>query len=417
MSFGEHTSKEIIGTKGDQLSGRKIVICITGSVAAIKSPEIARELMRLGAEVYAVMTQMAQTIIHPYMMEWSTGNPVVTELTGETEHVTLGGEHPDRADLILVAPSTANTIGKAAAAIDDTPVTTLLTTAIGAGIPIVIAPAMHASMYNHPIVVENVEKLRSIGIEVLMPRIEEGKAKIPGTREIVDAVVRRLSGPRDYEGVNVLVTAGPTREYLDGFRFISNPSSGKMGVAIAKEALNRGASVTMVYGPGTAQPPPGAKVVSVDTTEEMLEAVVTELKEEAYDVAILAAAAADYGAKERKLIKTPSGMNDWNIELRALPKIINQVKKAAPDLFLVGFKAEYDVSDEELVERAASRMPAAEMDLIVANDVSRDRVGFGTDTNEVFIIAEEGVVDHVPVTGKEEIARHLLTAVKERKGN
>jgi len=416
MSFGRHTSKEIIGTKGDQLKGRKIVICITGSVAAIKSPEIARELMRLGAEVYAVMTEMAQTIIHPYMMEWSTGNPVVTELTGETEHVTLGGEHPDRADLILVAPSTANTIGKAAAAIDDTPVTTLLTTAIGAGIPIVIAPAMHASMYNHPVVVENVEKLRSIGIEILMPRIEEGKAKIPGTREIVGAVVRKLSGPKDYEDMKVLITAGPTREYLDGFRFISNPSSGKMGVAIAQEALNRGASVTMVYGPGTARPPPGAKVVRVNTTEEMLDAVVTELKEEAHDVAILSAAASDYGANERKMIKTPSGMKDWNIELKALPKIINHVKKAAPDAFLVGFKAEYDVSDEELIERAISRMPDAEMDLIVANDVARDRVGFGTDTNEVFIIAADGVVEHVPVTGKEEIAKRLLYAVKERIG-
>jgi len=185
MSFGEHTSKKIIGTKGDSLKGRKIVLCVTGSVAAIKSPEIARGLMRFGAEVYTVMTPMAQKIIHPYMMEWSTGNPVVTELTGQIEHVTLGGDHEDRANLVLVAPSTANTIGKAASAIDDTPVTTLLTTAIGAGIPIIIAPAMHASMYRHPIVVENIEKLRSIGIEVLMPRLEEEKAKIPSTEEIV----------------------------------------------------------------------------------------------------------------------------------------------------------------------------------------------------------------------------------------
>ncbi|MQY82134.1 bifunctional phosphopantothenoylcysteine decarboxylase/phosphopantothenate--cysteine ligase CoaBC, partial [archaeon] len=154
MSLGEHTSKQIIGTKGDSLKGRKIVLCITGSVAAFKSPEIARELMRLGAEVYTVMSEMAQVIIHPYLMEYATGNPVVTKLTGKIEHVTLGGVHPDRADLILVAPSTANTIGKAAWAIDDTPVTTLLTTAIGAGIPIIIAPAMHASMYEHPIVLE-----------------------------------------------------------------------------------------------------------------------------------------------------------------------------------------------------------------------------------------------------------------------
>jgi phosphopantothenoylcysteine decarboxylase/phosphopantothenate--cysteine ligase len=200
MSLGEHTSKQIIGVKGDSLEGMKIVLCVTGSVAAIKSPEIARELMRLGAEVYTVMTPMAQKIIHPYVMEGSTGNSVVTELTGEIEHVTLGGDHDDKADLILVAPSTANTIGKAASAIDDTPVTTLLTTAIGAGIPIIIAPAMHASMYRHPLVMENMRKLQSIDVEVLIPRFEEDKAKIPDTGEIVDSVVRRLTVPKDLEG-------------------------------------------------------------------------------------------------------------------------------------------------------------------------------------------------------------------------
>ncbi len=145
MAFGEHSSKGIIGTKSEELKGKKIILCITGSVAAIKSTEIARELMRRGAEVYAVMTKSSQQIVHPDMVEWATGNPVVTELTGKIEHVTYAGEHPLRADLILVAPSTANTIGKVACGIDDTPVTTTLTTGIGAGIPVIIAPAMHAS--------------------------------------------------------------------------------------------------------------------------------------------------------------------------------------------------------------------------------------------------------------------------------
>ena len=417
MSFGEHTSKQIVGSKGDALKGRKIVICITGSVAAIKSPEIARELMRLGAEVFAVMTPMAEKIIHPYMMEWSTGNPVVTELTGEIEHVQYAGEHPDRADLVLVAPSTANTIGKAAAAIDDTPVTTLLTTAIGAGIPIVFAPAMHASMYKHPIVMENVDKLQSIGVEILMPRLEEEKAKIPGTDEILAAVVDKLAEKRDFKGHRVLVTGGPVREYLDGFRFISNPSSGKMGVAIAAEALRRGAEVTLVYGPGTATPPPGAELIRVESTEEMLQAVVDCLKEGKHDVAILSAAAGDYAAKDREMIKTPSGRESWTIELRGLPKIVEQVKKVAPDVFLVGFKAEYNVSDEELVKRATTRMGEAEMDLIVANDVARKDVGFASDTNEVFIIGEDGTVTHIPLTEKEEIARRLLTMIGERLGD
>jgi phosphopantothenoylcysteine decarboxylase/phosphopantothenate--cysteine ligase len=211
LSSGEHTSKRIIGTKGDELKGRKIVLCITGSVAAVRSPEIARELMRLGAEVYTVMTPMAQKILHPYMMEWATGNPVVTELTGMIEHVTYAGDHPQRADLVLVAPCTANTLGKAAAAIDDTPVTTVLTTAIGAGIPVIVAPAMHGSMYRHPLVLENIRRLRSIGVEVLMPRFEEDKAKIPGTEMIVEAVVRKLTYKRDLEGRRILITAGPTR--------------------------------------------------------------------------------------------------------------------------------------------------------------------------------------------------------------
>ena len=416
MSFGEHTSKQIIGTKGDSLKGKKIVLCVTGSVAAIKSPEIARELMRLGAEVYTVMTPMAQKIIHPYMMEWSTGNPVVTELTGEIEHVTLGGEHDNRADLVLVAPSTANTIGKAATAIDDTPVTTLLTTAIGAGIPIIIAPAMHASMYKHPIVVENIGKLESIGVEVLMPRFEEEKAKIPGTEEIVEAVVGKLSARRDLEGVRMVITAGPTREYLDSFRFISNPSSGKMGVAIAKVALGRGAQVTLVYGPGTAAPPAGAKVVPVQGTEDMLDAVVESLKDGKQDVAILAAAAADYRASERKMVKTPSGLDQWNIELRPLPKVIEHVKKVDPDILLVGFKAEYDISDEELIERATKRMGEADMDLVVANDVARDRVGFDTDTNEVFIIDRSGEVIHTPIESKVKVAERLLDVIKEKLG-
>ena len=413
MSFGEHTSKQITGTKGDHLKGRRIILCVTGSVAAIKSPEIARELMRLGAEVFTVMTQMAQKIIHPYMMEWSTGNPVVTELTGQIEHVTYGGDHPDRADLVLVAPSTANTIGKAAAAIDDTPVTTLLTTAIGAGIPIIIAPAMHASMYRHPLVMENVRKLQSIGVEVLMPRLEEEKAKIPGTEEIIAAVVTKLSGERSMEGLKVLITAGPTREYLDGFRFISNPSSGKMGVAVAEEALRRKAEVTLVYGPGTAAPPSGADVVRVETTEEMLEAVVDSLRKERHHIAILSAAAADYGLKERKMIKTPSGREGWNLELRPAPKIIERVKKEDPEVFLIGFKAEFDVSDEELVERASRRMVEVGMDMVVANDVARDNVGFGTDTNEVFIINRKGNVTHIKLKSKREIACRLLTLAKE----
>lgn len=416
MSFGDHTSKQIIGSKGDDLRGRKIVLCITGSVAAVRSPEIARELMRRGAEVFAVMTPLAQKIIHPYVMEWATGNPVVTELTGQIEHVTYAGEHPDRADLILVAPCTANTIGKAAAAIDDTPVTTTLTTAIGSGIPIMIAPAMHGSMYKHPIVIENIKKLQSIGVEILTPRVEEEKAKIPETMDIVEDVVRKLTAKRDLEGRRILVTAGPTREYIDAFRFISNPSSGKMGVAVAEEALRRGAEVTFIYGPGTVAPPSGADVVNVETTEEMLDATVKALKEKKHNAAILTAAASDFGPVKRDIVKTPSSVGKWTLALKSLPKVVEQVKRADPETFLVGFKAEYNVSDEELVERARRRLKEAGMDLIVANDVSREDIGFGTEKDEVFIVDSGKNIVHVPTTSKRDIAERLMTIISERLG-
>jgi len=413
MAFGPHTSKEIIGTKTNELSDKKIILCITGSVAAIKSTEIARELMRRGAEVYAVMTNAAQKIVHPDMVEWATGNPVVTELTGQIEHVTYAGEHKHHADLILVAPSTANTIGKVAAGIDDTPVTTTLTTGIGAGIPVIIAPAMHVSMYKHPIVIENIEKIQKHGIRVLMPRVEEGKAKIPGTYEIVRAVIARLTQETDLEGKRILITAGPTRAYLDAFRYITNPSSGKMGMAIAQNSLDRGAEVTVIYGPGTAKSPVGAKVIQILSTEDMLEAVKYELSTTKYDAAILSAAAADYGASDRKMEKTPSGKDEWVIKLKPLPKIVENVKKIDSKVYLVGFKAEYDLSDEELVERAYDRLIGAGMDLIVANDVSREKTGFGTDTNEVFLIDKQKTVQHVDLVDKYIVATSILDIVRD----
>jgi phosphopantothenoylcysteine decarboxylase/phosphopantothenate--cysteine ligase len=403
-----------MGSKSKELMGKRIILCVTGSVAAIRSPDIARELMRLGADVYVVMTKMAEHIVHPDMFEWSTGNPVVTELTGKIEHVQYGGEHDKHADLVLVAPSTANTIGKAASAIDDTPVTTLLTTAIGAGIPVIIAPAMHASMYRHPIVNENIQKLRRIGVEVLMPRFEEGKAKIPDTPEIVEAVRRRLASRRDLAGRSFLITAGPTRAYIDAFRYISNPSSGKMGIAIAEDALSRGAEVTLVYGPAKSPPPLGAKVVEVETTEEMLSAVVGELKAKKYDAAILSAAASDWGPAEMVMEKIPSDQGEWVLRLKALPKVIAQVKKVEPKVLLVGFKAEYNISEEELIQRSHKRLKEMGMDLIVANDVSQEKRGFNVDTNEVYVIDKKGDVLHVPLTTKREIATKLLDKVKSK---
>jgi phosphopantothenoylcysteine decarboxylase/phosphopantothenate--cysteine ligase len=185
-----------------------------------------------------------------------------------------------------------------------------------------------------------------------------------------------------------------------------------MGIALAQNALDRGAEVTIIYGPGTAKPPAGAKIVNILSTEEMLKAVQEELREKKYDTAILSAAAADYGASERKMEKTPSGKDEWNIRLNPLPKIVENVKKIDPDIYLVGFKAEYNLSDDQLIKRAYERMIDAGMDLIVANDVSRDKTGFGTDTNEVFIIDGSKKVEHVQLVDKYVVASRILDVVR-----
>lgn len=412
-----HPSKDILGTKGNELQNKRIVLCITGSVAATQCPEIARELMRHGAEVYAVMSPMAQKIIHPNLMEWATGNPVVTELTGKIEHVMLAGEHKDKADLILVAPATANTISKIASGIDDTPVTTVVSTALGAEIPVIIVPAMHESMYKHPILKENMKKLKALNVWFVGPKVEEGKAKIAETQEIVNAVIERLNVKRDLAGKKLLITGGPTIEHIDPVRVITNKSSGKMAVSIAREALLRGAEVTLIYGPGSAEPPSEAHVVRVETSREMLDNVLSELKQRKYDVVVAAAAVADWALEKpynHKISTRDTAM--LSLKLKPTPKIIDAIRKACPDIFLVAFRAEYGLSDKELVEAGAKWMKRAGADLVVVNDVGRKSVGFGFDTNEVFILDAKGKVVHVPLSMKREVAKKLLDVIVAKLG-
>jgi phosphopantothenoylcysteine decarboxylase/phosphopantothenate--cysteine ligase len=417
-SLDNHPSKDILGAKGRELKGKKIVLCVTGSVGAVRCSEIARELMRQGAEVFAVMSPMAQKIIHPYLLEWATGNQVVTELTGKIEHVALAGKYSAKADLILVAPATANTIGKIACGIDDTSVTSVVSTAFGSQTPILIVPAMHGSLYNHPIVKENMEKLRALGVRVMESRIEEGKAKIAGTEEIVDTVIRMLLNKRDLSGKKVLITAGATLEHIDSVRVITNKSSGKMGIAVAKEALSRSAEVTLIYGLGTAVPPHDAKVVKVETTEQMLEAVISELKSKKVDLMIATAAAADWMLKKPFSGKISTHTRTkLSLELKPTPKIINEVKKISSDTFLVPFKTEYNLSDEQLIDLAYKRMKQTKADLIVVNDVARQGVGFEVDTNEVFIIDSDKKVVHVPLSSKQEAARHIIDEISRKLKN
>ena len=407
-----HPSKRIVGTEGIKLKGKRIVLCVTGSVAAVQSPEIARALMRHGADVFAVMSPMSGKIIHPYLMEWATGNEVVTELTGKIEHVSLVGDHSLRADLVLVAPATANTISKIACGIDDTTVTSVVSTAFGSNCPIIIVPAMHESMYNHPIVTKNIKELKALGVEFVGPRIEEGKAKIAESKEILDAVIRKLATRQDFSRLRVLITTGATLEYIDPVRVITNRSSGKMGVAMAEEALSRGAEVTLVYGSGTEAPPSRARLLTVETTEQMRDAVVSELKSKDYDVVVAVAAAADWTPEKPFSHKVSShDLHSLDLKLKPTTKIIDSVKKVSPRTFLVAFRAEYKLPDKALIESAYKRLLKAKADLIVVNDVGRKGSGFGTDTNEVFIIDEKKKTVHVQLAKKREVAGKILDVI------
>lgn len=410
-----HPSKHIMGTGGKELKGKRIALCVTGSVAGVQSPEIARALMRHGAEVFAVMSPMAGKIVHPYLMEWATGNEVITELTGKIEHVALVGEHSLKVDLVLVAPATANTISKIACGIDDTTVTSVASTAFGSNCPIIIVPAMHESMYNHPILARNIKELKALGVEFVGPRIEEGKAKIAKTKKIVDAVIHKLTARKDLSGLKVLITAGATAEHIDPIRVVTNKSSGKMGVAIAEEALSRGAEVTLVYGSGTETPPSRARLLSVETTEQMCEAVVSELKSKNYNVAIAVAAAADWKLEKPYSYKVSSHeLHSLDLKLKPTAKIIDRVKKVSPGTFLVAFRAEYELPKKELIESAYKRLLEAKADLIIVNDVGKKGVGFGTDTNEVFIIDKNKNTVHVPLAKKREVARKILDVIIDK---
>ena len=412
-----HPSKDIIGSKGRELAGKKIALLVTSSVASFKAPEIARELMRHGADVYAVTSPSTQKMVGADLLEWATGNPVVTHLTGKLEHIALGGKSDGHADLVLIAPATANTIGKLASGIDDTPVTTVAATAIGSRIPVSIAPAMHEPLYDHPIVQENIARLKTIGVEFIEPEITEGKAKIASTEKIVRSIVTRLSShqSRDLDGRRVLVTAGPTIEHIDPVRVVTNRSSGKMGLAIAEETSSRGADTTLILGPGTVTPPSSIKTIRVESTSELLEAILGELEHSSPDLVFAAGAPTDYKpvTVAPKKIKTRE-KPEINLELRATPKILSEIRKASPKTFLVAFKTEHNVSNEELIDEAFKVIHEKNADLVAANDVGHEGVGFQADTNELYVIDGRKKVVHISLAEKREVARQLVDlAVKQ----
>ncbi|MFX1377367.1 MAG: bifunctional phosphopantothenoylcysteine decarboxylase/phosphopantothenate--cysteine ligase CoaBC [Promethearchaeota archaeon] len=413
----QHPSKDITESKGTILKGKTICMCLTGSVAVITSPILARELMRLGAEVICVMSRAATKLLNPALMEWATGNKVITNLTGAVEHVYLAGNRPKtlgRADIILICPATANTISKIACGIDDTSVTTVASTAFGSSIPIVIVPAMHESMYNHPILKENENKLRECNVEILRPRISEGKAKIARIDDIIDRVIDILVTTKDYDGKKVLITAGPTREAIDSVRFVSNKSSGKMGIEIAKEAAARGAEVKLIAGECRAKLPEYIETIHVVSTDDFINAVKDEISFKNYDFFISAAAISDY--KPIKCIDgkiSSDNVEEIQLNMKLTPKIINVARKKDYNLFIVAFKAETNVSRSELINRAYNRLIKSEVDLIVANDIGREDIGFSSKYNEVYIIDNKKHITHVERNTKRYIASKILDVALE----
>jgi len=411
-----HPSKDIISSRGRELAGKKIALLVTSSVASFKAPEIARELMRHGADVYAVTSPSTEKMVGADLLEWATGNPVVTHLTGRLEHIALGGKGEGHADLVLVAPATANTIGKLASGIDDTPVTTVVATAIGSQIPVLIAPAMHEPLYDHPIVQENISRLKKIGVEFIEPETSEGKAKIASTEKIVRSVIARFSNSqsKDLEGRRVLVTAGPTIEHIDPVRVVTNRSSGKMGVAIAEEVASRGADTTLILGPGIVNPPSGVKTIRVESTSQLLEAVLEQLKT-GPNLVFAAGAPTDY----RPLTVAPKKIKtrekpQFNLELQATPKVLEEIRRASPKTFLVAFKTEHDVSNDELIDEAFKIIREKNADLVAANDVGHEGVGFQTDTNELYVVDGRKKVVHIPLAQKREVARQLVDLAVKR---
>ncbi|MGB9978863.1 bifunctional phosphopantothenoylcysteine decarboxylase/phosphopantothenate--cysteine ligase CoaBC [Methanobacterium sp.] len=376
----------------------EIVLCVTGSIAAIESIKLARELARHGINVKCFMSDGACEIIHPYAMEFATGQDVVTKITGKIEHVKYA-----TADLILVAPATANVISKFAYKIADNPINTLLITAFGYNTPILMVPSMHNSMYKS--VKENIGTLKDEGITFVKPKVEEKKAKFPDINDIVLHVLRETS-KLELRGKKVLVSAGSTYEKIDEVRGITNRSSGKMGIEIAKEAFIRGAEITLIKGNMTADVPNVFNVVEVESSAEMHYAV-SKLADE-NDIFVSAAAVSDFKVKNADVSKISSD-TDITIELERTPKILNEVKEINPDIFLVGFKAVHNLSDEELLNAAKQRMEESSADLMVANDVAVEGAGFGSDENQVVLMDDE--IIEISLSPKREIAKRIIDRI------
>jgi phosphopantothenoylcysteine decarboxylase/phosphopantothenate--cysteine ligase len=393
------------------LAGKRITLGVTGSIAAYKAADVASKLGQLGVDVHVVLTASAETFVGAATFRALTGNPVLSGVFDEPfdrqiAHIRLAQE----TDLILVAPATANLIAKMAHGLADDLLSTIL---LAATAPILVAPAMNVEMLRHPATLSNISLLKERGVEMVEPDFgvlacgSEGWGKLADTSRIVDAVVARLTRQQDLAGRRVLVTAGATREPLDPVRFLSNRSSGKMGFALAEAALDRGASVTVIAAHTTVDPPPGVEIHRVETTAELLEAACDRF--DRCDILIAAAAPADYAPAELSSSKIKKGSKggEWTLPLKETPDVLAALSARRSSQLIVGFAAE----TERIQENARDKLSRKNLDLIVANDVTREDAGFDTDTNVVTLLFPDGRIEELPSLPKRVVADRVLDAI------
>lgn len=396
------------------IRGRKVILGVTGGIAAYKAAELLRLMVKEGAEVWTIMTRSAAEFVRPLTFHALSGHPVRLELfgpeqNGAIEHISLA----DKADVAVVAPATANVIAKMAHGIADDMLTTTL---LAVRCPVVVCPAMNVNMYGHPAVQGNLEVLRKRGVTLVEPEEGElacgweGKGRLPDPERILEEL-RAVLTPHDLEGEHILVTAGPTWEAMDPVRFLSNRSSGKMGFALALVARRRGAQVTLVSGPTHLQAPHGVRFIPVTSAEEMYNAVMGELQEAT--VVIKAAAVSDFRPARVEAEKVKKeGIKSLSVSLERTPDILSAVGTQKGGRLLVGFAAE----TRDLLSYAREKLRKKNLDMIVANDLMKPGAGFQVDTNMVTLLHRDGRVEELPQMSKEDVAGAILDRIVEYRG-
>jgi phosphopantothenoylcysteine decarboxylase/phosphopantothenate--cysteine ligase len=389
--------------------GKLIVLGVSGGIAAYKAVELTSLLKKAGAAVQVIMTREATQFLAPLTFQTVSQNPVITDMFAptnkpwEVEHISLA----DKADAFVIAPATANVIGKIACGIADDFLTTCVMATKSA---VLIAPSMNVNMYENPITQGNIQKLRRLGYRFAEPETGklacgyEGKGRLPSPEVLLKEISYCLTY-KDYEGLNVVVTAGPTREPLDPVRFISNRSTGKMGYALAEAFYARGANVTLISGPVELPASDVINLVKVTTAEEMLERVLEVY--ESSDIVVKAAAVADYRAQTYQTQKIKKTDSDFILKMVRTPDILKRLGEIKKSQFLVGFAAE----TEDLIKNAKEKLNRKNLDLIVANDVTSEGAGFGTDTNIVKLITRDGEIKELPKMSKIDVANAILDTI------